>query len=357
METADPSQVLAPGRADLEMMRSDTSQWSVVSYQEADGDEGYPVDGNAVRRAAVLWAAQYDRVPEDLDLLRHLLEQETINHRSARSEGISDELRLAVYLVARWLDPADLKRLLDARFANFDTWFALSALPLGDLSRPGADPVWDPDGVKRWVKEIGEVAFPKKIEEETEAEWARRARLQGMYDQARAFLTLLLETGPPDAGLLRHIQLELTRIGEYAEAARVQRLLVAREVNRPFGGGSALCRLSELELQAGEIDQAWRSLRRSVASLENDGELHRGPQSWRNLGIGVHLAEQHMKIVLAAAGEHPGLAHEVVTAGVALLEELPRPSPRLWKLTREAALSLNLRTLADRCDTFNREGR
>ncbi|QVQ50147.1 hypothetical protein J4H86_14385 [Spiractinospora alimapuensis] len=350
METADPDQVLAPGRADLEKMRSDPSLWSELNYEEADGVEGYPVDGNGVRRAAVLWAAQYDRRPEDLDLLRHLLEQETINHQAAHLQGISDELRLAVYLVVRWIDSTDLKRIYEARFANFDTWFALSGIPLGDLSRPGREPVWDPAGIRRWVKEIGDVAFPKRIEEETEAEWARRARVQGMAAEAKAFLLRMLQTGPPDTGLLRFLQYELSRIGEFAEAAGVQRLLVARDNNRPYGTGSALCRLSELELRCGNLEDAWRSLRRCVASLENDEARKLGHRPWRQLGIARHVVAQHMEIVLASAEHYPGLAHEVVTSGAALLDELADAPPALLALACDAALSLSLRSMADRYD-------
>lgn len=329
-------------------MRSDPARWSELNYEEADGVDGFPVDGNVVRRATVLWAAQYDRRPDDLDLLRHLLEQETVNHRAAHVQGISDELRLAVYLVARWIDSADLKRIYEARFANFDTWFGLSGIPLGDLSRPDREPVWDPAGVRRWVREVGAVAFPTRIEEETEAEWARRARLQGMAAEAKAFLLRMLDTGQPEVGRLRFVQYELGQIGEFAEAARVQRLLVSRGDNQPYGTGSALCRLSELELRSGHLEDAWRSLRQAVASLENDQERRRGSSPWRKLGIAKNVVAQHMEVVLAAAADHPGLAHEVVTSGTALLDELDDAPPRLLAQVRAAALSLSLRSLAER---------
>lgn len=115
--------VMERARAALAAAR-ETADWSGLTYVLAKDADGYDSDGNAGRRALVLWAAQSDWRPADLVLHRFLAEQEAACRGAAPFQGTSDEHELAGYLLARHRLVEDVWRQWSLKTANFDTSFA-----------------------------------------------------------------------------------------------------------------------------------------------------------------------------------------------------------------------------------------
>ncbi|GAB1515822.1 hypothetical protein [Actinophytocola sp. KF-1] len=115
--------VMERARAALAAAR-ETADRSGLAYVRAKDGDGHDTDGNAGRRALVLWAAQFDWQPADLALHRFLAEQEALCRGSAPFQGTSDEHELARYLLARHRLVDDVWRQWSLKMANFDTSFA-----------------------------------------------------------------------------------------------------------------------------------------------------------------------------------------------------------------------------------------
>lgn len=56
--------MMEAARCELERMRGLSGVWQELRYERATGVDGYDCDRNAVHRAKVLWALQYDRRPD-----------------------------------------------------------------------------------------------------------------------------------------------------------------------------------------------------------------------------------------------------------------------------------------------------
>lgn len=122
--------VIEQARAALAAAR-ETTEWPDLAYRQAKDADGYDSDGNAGRRALVLWGAQYDWRADDLPLHRFLAEQEAVCRANAPFSGTSDEHELAGYLLARHRHVEDVWRQWDLKIANFDTLFAYDVEALG----------------------------------------------------------------------------------------------------------------------------------------------------------------------------------------------------------------------------------
>ncbi|WP_157995690.1 hypothetical protein [Thermomonospora amylolytica] len=314
---------LAPGRADLAEARADAGRWAEIA-----ADEG--------RRAGVLRAAQYDRRPEDLPLLRVLLRHEA-------PQLVTEEFRLAAVLVGLHggsaEDHAFLHELYDT---DFDVHCHLGGFP--DT----------PDGMRRWAAELDASNYGEDPADEHPFTWIDLAIRQGRTETARAALLRLLDhhdlrlysvrqgdppellegvTGPllghprtdlQDAPTLRSLAFRLEQIGDHRQAARAQRLY-ASLLEEPFERVGALRTLAALHRKAGEIDAAWRSLQRTADSL--DGTY------WREVQLGHFLIEEHFLTARAALDAGlPSTAHEALDAGKALLSRLPRPAEELHRM-------------------------
>ena len=109
-------------RRELDRMRSSSVVWPELRYERATGADGYDCDGNAARRAMVLWALQYDRRAEDLPLVRWLAEQEAWCRREAPFQGLTEETELAGFLLAEHRQVEDVWLHWEIKQANFDTW-------------------------------------------------------------------------------------------------------------------------------------------------------------------------------------------------------------------------------------------
>jgi len=123
MTTTDEQDRLLRGpRAALQRARRDQATWADLAYCDVQGtDEGAVTDRNRAARFAVLWALQYDRRPQDLPLLRFLLQQQTTYYREAVPWGMAPDLTLAGFLVAEHRQVDDLWLHWDAKNISFDT--------------------------------------------------------------------------------------------------------------------------------------------------------------------------------------------------------------------------------------------
>lgn len=322
--------VLALGRTDLDRVRADPTVLPSIAQDEA-------------RRATMLRAAQYDRRETDLLLLRTLLEHEA-------QRGRTEELRLAALLVARHGQAQDHAMLRALCEADPDIRYGLNAFP---------DHAAD---MRKWAEELDTANYGDDPADEHELTWAELARRQGRTELARVTLLRLLDdAGPRDADLLYRVAYELGRLGDFGQAARAQHLYASLQ-DDSGKRGSAQVRLATLQRHAGNLTAAWHSLQQAVARLdgpppppapatdqlafdlalpEPEPEPGRSAVPWRSLGLGLRVAEEHLVLARAAGRAGlPEIARAALTAGTALLADLPRPSLALVELSRHTAAEL-----------------
>ncbi|WP_405683218.1 hypothetical protein [Streptomyces sp. NBC_00057] len=305
---------LAPGRADLVMLRSDRTRWAEVADDPA-------------RRATLLRAAQYDRQTTDLPFLREVL-------RAEAQLGHTEELRLAAVLVGLHGHAQDYELIQSLRMANSDVYYGLGGFPEAaqDLSA--------------WATAFDVSNHGQDPAEEDELAWAELARRQGRTELSRSILLRLLdEAGQRDAPLLGHLAGQFTRLGDFIQAARARKLHASLQ-DDPQQRGASMLSLATLQRRAGDVEAAWKSLQRAVAELDGppptpptdqlalDLNLHeqeRHTVAWRGLQLGHRAAEEHFLVARAAAAA-TGLsatARAALAAGIAVLGTLMRPTDDL----------------------------
>ncbi|WP_151772505.1 hypothetical protein [Streptomyces abyssomicinicus] len=358
--------VLAACREELARLRADRSAWQRAAFSPVTGpgvpDAGPGVpehDANAARRAAVLHAARRDRRAADLPLLRYLLEQETRCRRESDFGGMGEELHLAVFLVARFVSEEDLPRLYAARCANFDTWCALSDLPLGLTGRGnGEEPRWEPEALRRWAEALdtpewfGDHAAEDDAAEDDAETWIDLARRLGLTELARtALIRVLDDAGPADADELPWIVDQFAALGDHRQAVRAQRLHAGLQA-AGRSRASARTRLALLEREAGHLRAAADSLAGALADL---GGPPGGPgteaadPSWRDTGLGRDVTGEHLLLAKAAAEAGAAdLAGGLLATGTDLFDSLGDPPPVLCRAAHSAALSCGDAALAGR---------
>ncbi|MFD0352184.1 hypothetical protein ACFVHW_00345 [Streptomyces sp. NPDC127110] len=318
--------VLAPGRADLARMR-------------ADHDHRDAIAGDPVRRATVLRAAQYDRQPGDLPLLRTLLRHEALL-------GPTEELCLAAVLVALHGEPEDHAWLRSLRESDPDFHFLLGGFP---ASAPA---------LTQWAAEFDESDYGQDPDEEHELTWTALARRQGRTELARAALIRVLDgTGPRDEALLGCLVREFEALGDLGQAIRARRLHASLQ-DDAGKRGAALVDLASLQRCHGEAEAARQSLQRAVTVLDGpppppppadrQPELDLGPDpalpepscrtvTWRELGLGARVTEEYLLIAQAAAplGLHE-TARSALGSGKAMLDALAHPTENLRRAAEAA---------------------
>lgn len=100
------------------------AEWPDLAYVPAKDPDGYDCDGNAGRRALVLWGLQYDWQAADLPLHRFIAEQEALCRANAPFSGTGEEYEIVGYLLARHRLVEDVWRQWHLKSANFDTYCA-----------------------------------------------------------------------------------------------------------------------------------------------------------------------------------------------------------------------------------------
>lgn len=306
----DVERLLDSGRADLRRMRADPARWSDAAFADHRDDQANWTDVSAPRRARVLWALQYDRSPDDLPLLRFLLEQETAAHRSNPWSGTTQEAALAAFLVCEHRCPDDVWPLWNLKQANFDTshdidveyLLALGARAtialvraseredrddlLGVLTDGAGEPIIPEDKIQSW-RERTRARFPADARAESLPACVDRALVVGEDGIARRLMDRWT-VGNPDLLATRRWYLEAV-FHDFAAAADLQRQ-IGRGVRDPGDRASAQLTLARLERRAGRPDAAWQVLR-------HDGPLPRRLPGRRRPGLVRSYVEELFLLV------------------------------------------------------------
>ncbi|MCO8276804.1 hypothetical protein M1L60_40115 [Actinoplanes sp. TRM 88003] len=289
-------------RRELRRMRESPEAWPDLAYEPATDAEGSECDGNAARRAQVLWALQYDRRPSDLALVRWIAEQEARCRRKAPFQGMTEEAELAGFLLAEHQLVEDVWRHWQLKRANFDTWCGydrrhLCAAGVGatlayvrESAHPDRDEVLDlgleefsEESLAEWTGHQRE-RFPSDPAAEEPLLWVERAKLAGDLPAARQWLDRWAADRPRDAETLNALQYELADLGAFGEAAAVQREAVAHAEGAWYVAAAWLA-LAALERQAGERPAAWAALGECRRALD-------GVPGWTEVGLGRAYAHE-----------------------------------------------------------------
>ncbi len=216
--------------------------WADLAYRAQITDEGPIADRNRAARFAVLWALQYDRRPEDLPLLRFLLQQQTTYYREAVPWGLAPDLTLAGFLVAEHRQVEDLWLHWDAKNISFDTALGYH---LYHLFTPGITAASEtvrssshPDrerilrditsarhtdaAIEEWLDQQ-RARFPSDPADEGLKSWAQHAARLGEREASRLFLTEWAAGEPRTDATLNTLQFHLAQLGYLAEAVEVQK--------------------------------------------------------------------------------------------------------------------------------------
>lgn len=314
-------------------MRESAAAWRELRFR----DDGNGADVNEVPRAKVLWALQYDRRPEDLPLVRFLAEQEGTCRREAPFQGIGEQTQLAGFLLAEHGLAEDVWRQYAIKRANFDTWcgydqehvFAGGAEETAELVRASDHPerdelleflrerAVDDEDVRTWLDGRREW-YPDDPAAEDPLTWVERARMVGDLEFARAELDRWTAGRERDLHTLNLLRHELVDLGEFAEAAAVQReALGFAETARDRAEGWLI--LAGLRRRAGDHTAAWEALRERVKALDTSGR---------------DLVEE---LYLLAGVAEIGLAREVFAEAERRARDVPGLPPVVLRAAAAAA--------------------
>jgi hypothetical protein len=338
MSTADEQDRLLRGpRITLERARQDQATWADLAYYGAqDTDEGAVTDRNRAARFAVLWALQYDRRPQDLPLLRFLLQQQTTYYREAVPWGMAPDLTLAGFLVAEHRQVEDLWLHWDAKNISFDTalgyhlyhlltaGIAASAEAVQASSHPDRDRILGDitsarhtdAAVEEWL-DRQRTRFPAEPADEGLKEWAYHAARLGEREASRLFMTEWAAGEPRSDITLNTLQFHLAHLGYLAEAVHVQKEAVA--LNDSWSGAkeSKLLTLARLQRRTDDFAGAWQTLQEAQRLLPPD--KHGFEQGkWR------HFVKECFLLVSIAPD--PSTARLLLAASEQDLQGIPR----LW---------------------------
>ncbi|MFD1149114.1 tetratricopeptide repeat protein [Saccharothrix hoggarensis] len=298
-------------------MRESPAAWQELRYEQATDADGDACDGNAVRRAKVLWALQYDHRPEDLPLVRWLAGQEARCRSEAPFQGLTEEVELAGFLLAEHRRVEDVWLHAAMKQANFDTLagydiehlFAAGVRATVDFVRDSGHA--DRDGVLDLL--VDDEGRPR-VSEEGLAEWTRgrrarfpadpavedpltlveRALLAGDRELARRELDRWAAGRPRDRATLGQLRWVFADLGEFAEAARAQRESVVFAGNA-WDSALAWLDLAGLERRAGDHHAAREALRECRQVLD---EVPR----WSEVGLGRMYLEELSLVTGSAEG-------------------------------------------------------
>lgn len=291
MNTAEEQDRLLRGpRRDLERARRDPAAWSGLAFLAEHTDEGRTIDRNRAARMRVLQALQYDRRPQDLQLLRFILQQETAFYQEIVPWGLAPDLTLAGFLLAEHRQVEDLWLHWTAKNISFDTALgyhlyhlltgctAAAAEAVRASAHPDRDRILDDitadrhtdAAVEEWLD--GQRArFPADPAEESLKSWSHLAASLGEPETSRLFLTEWAAGEPRTESTLNTLQYYLAELGYLTEAVAVQREVVAIcEASYPAGRASNLLTLARLQRRADDASSAWSTLEEAHHDMPPD---------------------------------------------------------------------------------------
>ncbi len=346
-------------RQELAKVRA-RAEWPELGYEEGKDAEGLTYDRNAVRRAKVLWALQYDHGPEDLPLVRWIAEQEARCRHEAPFQGMTEETELAGFLLAEHGELQDVWRHWQIKRANFDTWCGYDLQYLvaagvratvdfvrasDDAERDGVlerlldgagEPHVSEEELDEWRQHIRQ-RFSTDPNDEDPLTWVERAKLAGEFELARGDLTDWAAGRPRDKATLSVLSYEWADLGDFAAAAEAQRESVAF-ADTAWDSASAWQRLAGLERQAGDAEAAWQALvecRKALADVAD----------WQGVGLGRMYVEELFLLTATAPAD---LAPTVFAEADRQAREVPGLPLVVLRAAVDAAESVNDQASAER---------
>jgi hypothetical protein len=309
----DQARLLAGPRQDLARAREDSSTWAELAFATEPVDDGRVIDRNRAARFGVLWAAQYDRRPADLPLLRFVLEQEILRYQQTAVFGMAPDLELAGLLVAEHRQVQDVWLHWRAKNISFDTalgyhtYYLLTAGVAATLAEIRASSHADRDRVLKvvggshdgdgttyftdadvqdWLDQR-QASFPATPDAESLRVWANHAARLGEPEISRRFLLRWAHGQPRTEHLLNILQFHLAELGFLAEAIEIQ--TEAATVREPgWPKASSLLRLFDLHRQADDFTAAWQTLQDCAPTM---------PADWKNAGLWRYFVRNHFLLV------------------------------------------------------------
>lgn len=337
MSTAEEQDRLLQGpRSALERARQDPATWADLVYCTQMTDEGPIADRNRAARFAVLWALQYDRRPQDLPLLRFLLQQQTTYYREAVPLGMAPDLALAGFMVAEHRRVEDLWLHWDAKNISFDTalgyhlyhlltaGIAAATETVRASSHPDRDRILGDiasarptdAAVKEWLDQQ-RTRFPSDPAAEGLKSWAHHAARLGEREASRLFMTEWAAGEPRTGDTLNTLQFHLAQLGYLAEAVEVQKEAVTISDSSWSGARvSKLLTLARLQRRTDDYAGAQQTLQEAQRSLPPD--KHGFDQ-----GIWRHFVKECFLLVPTAPDD--STAHRLLAASEQYLHGIPRP--------------------------------
>ncbi|MFB7167638.1 hypothetical protein [Streptomyces sp. NPDC056242] len=293
---AEQERLLRGPRRDLERARRDPETWHALAFAAERTGDGRVTDRNYAARFGVLWALQYDHRPQDLPLLRFLLQQQITFYREAVPWGLAPDLLLAGFLVAEQRRVEDLWLHWSAKNISFDTGLgyrihhlltggvaaAVEAVRasghpdrdrlLGDIasdSEPGSTRYTD-TAVDEWLDEQ-RARFPSSPADESLKDWAHHAARLREREASRLFMTQWAAGQPRTGDVLNALQFHLAQLGFLAEAVDVQREAVGiSDASWPGERAANLLTLARLQRRADDASGAWGTLEEAAGHLPPD---------------------------------------------------------------------------------------
>ncbi|MCM0675233.1 tyrosine-type recombinase/integrase [Micromonospora phytophila] len=350
--------VMKAARRELERARSSSVVWRELRYERATGADGHDYDGNAGRRAKLLWALQYDRRAEDLPLVRWLAMQEARCRSEAPFQGLNQETELVGFLLAEYRQMEDVWLHWEIKRANFDTWcgynlehlFAAGVRATIDFVRDSGhadrddvlELLMDQDGqpcvseedLAQW-SQWKRARFPADPMAEDPLTWVERAKLAGDHELAREWLDRWAAGRQRDKDTLSQLRYQLADLGAFAEAAGAQRESLVFAHNA-WDSALAWRSLAGLERQAGNHGAAWDALRECRRALN-------GVSGWPEVGLGRMYVEELFLLARSAGSE---LADAVFAEADRQARDVPRLALVVFQAAAEAADTVGNHTRA-----------
>lgn len=356
MELADVPRV-------LERLRTGPAAWGEVTCA-FEGEGTAWRDAHATARRAALLGLQYDRRPEDRELVVHIMAEEVRYAQESPFQGNSEGLRLAAFLVATLGEVSLAWLLFEAKRANFDT---ACGFDVEALFACGVEPTWamvlasDRPERAAFMKLAGDEGAPRCTQDEVDAWWEQQHRdfpTRWEDEAPLAKLMICTDLGDLDAGaeilrawvsgalagaepgskaereVLEHARYWWSELRRPDEAARIQQKLDEALPEAAWDRASALERAVKIYAAAGWIDAGIERLAPlRTALVEVDG--------WQGVGLGRMAAEVALDLGLAeradlrAAAQAFAWAETLVSEGLGmtllLLEKLRELAARLGR--------------------------
>lgn len=297
------------GRALLAQCRVDPTARTTVDCGDAGDGDGQWRDPNAERRYAILLALQYDLRPEDVSLVRHLVEQEALRHEREPFQGLYSALRLAGYLLASYRMVEHVWVFAQAKRANFDTFLgfdleylvsagieptlahvrAAESHPLRTqveewLVRDGAQCVFTEEDMTGWWRQQIACYPADEANEDPEARLDQALELNDL-EEAQRWLAIWANTPPRTARDLQKLAWYCEQVQDWDGAVSAAAESLAMDDLDAFRRGHWQLQVASYCRRAGRPEDGWQAFRVARETLLQIAE-------WWRVGLGRAALEE-----------------------------------------------------------------